>query len=228
MRRYLIYIAIAFILIIAPKGVFALCDKRVLTDYRNLASNIKTTTSYQLINGKPKFSVTLYNLYEGMYIVDETDPERPKKYTASSFDTSTELTLTGFTENQRLIFKVYIQTNSCSNEPLTTKYVTLPNYNEFSEDPICKGLEGFTLCQRWASTSVTQEQFLERVKEYRSKKTVKLTSHPEEQELSFKDRLVRFVGQYYIYLVAGVIILILILAVLQSVFAKKNEFDFRV
>lgn len=228
MRRYLIYMIVAFILIITPKGVFAACDPRVLTDYRNLASNVKTSTNYQMVDGKPVFTVTISNMYSGMYIVDATDPERPKKYTSSSFDGGTELNLTGYGENQRLTFKIYVQTDKCNNEILITKYVTLPNYNEFSEDPVCKGIEGFSLCQRWASTSISYETFLERVEEYKTRKTVQLTSHPEEQKETFKDQVIQFVGKYYIYLVAGIVILILILAALKSIFVKKNEFDFRV
>lgn len=226
MKRYLLYMAIVLSIWIIPSGVEATtCDNRVLSDYRELASNINVYSNYNMVDGEPVFYITFTNIYEDMYIVDKTNN---KTYRYKDFTTDTELTIDGFKEDQRLTFQVYVSVSGCYATLLTTKYVTLPNYNEYSTDPVCVGAEEYSLCQRWGSISGTYETFVASVEAYKEKKNTVTTVTENEKTLTWKEMLFQFVGKYYVYLVSTIILVILMLAALKSMSVKKNQFNFKV
>ena len=217
-------------MLVIPNHVSAiLCDYRTIADYRDLASNIRTYTNYQMVDGQPVFTITFTNIYDDIYIVDETNPDKTKKYTSKNFDDETTLVLSGYKDNQRLTFKIYTSTDGCYGQILGTRYVTLPNYNELSVDPICVGAEEYSLCQRWGANSITNyDDFVSKVNKYKEARKQKITSTAEKQPLTWKEKILKFIGNYYVYLVSGIVILILILAALKSISAKKHEFNFKV
>lgn len=225
MKKYLGFFVAIIAVFIPFKSVNAasICDDKNASDYKYVASNVNVIYTYKMIDDKPVFTITFTNLFYGNVIKDNLG----HRYTYMDFQSETELSLDGYSDNQRLTF--YIYENDCGSRLLATKYVTLPKYNSLSTDPICKGVENYSLCQRWGEINVSYDEFVKKVTAYKeSKKKIVVEEKPFVAELSLRDKIFRFVGKYYVYLVSAVVLVILFLAALKSVSLKKNQFDFKV
>lgn len=227
MKKYYIYISTVFALLMMPIRIYAtnLCDYGLLSDYRSLAKNINVTYSYKMEDDKPVFEVTISNLYEDMYVVDTLTNAT---YDKSDFTSDNEIIISGYQENSKISYQIYTRVAGCYGKMLTTRYVTFPNYNEFSTDEVCVGAEEFSLCQRWGAVAVDYDTFVAEVKAYKTKKANKNNKIIFNDEKTFWEKVFIFVGNYYVYLVSLVIIIILFISVLKKIFVKKNEFDFKV
>jgi hypothetical protein len=221
-------LGVAILIMILPTKVSAasLCENKVLSDYKSLASNINIYYTYSMQNGKPVFDITISNIYEDIYIVDTT---KNKTYKYQNFTSDYELILKGYTDNQRVKFQIYTSVSGCYGQLLSTRYVTLPNYNEYSDDNVCAGAEDYSLCQKWGAMSLSYEEFVSRVEKYKeSKSKPPVVEEEEDKTLSLTEQLFRFVGKYYVFLVGGIIIIILIIAAIRNISLRKNQFDFKV
>jgi hypothetical protein len=235
MKRYLMLLSIVFLLLALPEKANAagLCENKTLSDYRSLAGNINITYDYRMVDGRmalldgqPIFDVTISNIYDDIYIVDTSTN---KTYTYKSFSSETELIIKGYKDNQKIKYQIYTSATGCYGQLLTTRYVTFPNYNEYSADEICKGAEEYSMCQRWGAVSGTYEEFVAKVTTYKENKNKPI---PEEkipsQFATFMEKVFKFIGDYYIFLVAGVVIIILVVAAIRNISVRKNQFDFKV
>lgn len=228
MKRYLIFLSIMLLLSLIPNKVLAanLCENKVLSDYRSLASNINITYTYKVENGKPLFDVIISNIYDDIYIVDTI---KNKTYTYKNFTSETEIVLKGYSDGQTIKYQIYTSATGCYGQLLATRYVTFPKYNEYSTDAVCKGAEEYSLCQRWGTISGTYEDFVSNVNKYKeSKNKVKYEEPKPVKAKTLMELIFSFVGKYYVFLVAGVIIIILIVAAIRNVSLRKNQFDFKV
>lgn len=72
-------------------------------------------------------------------------------------------------------------TNSCK-DVLKTINLKLPEYNKFSDDPLCKGIEEFVLCNPTYNKEIDYETFVSRVNTYKKTKHKTETQLNNEQE----------------------------------------------
>ncbi len=228
MKQYGIYIVVLLTILLIPHSVHAECTNKEIADYRDMAGNILVYTNYTMENNEPKFNIIITNLSSKFYVVDETDSKYPRTYRFKDFTTDNELTLKGYSDNQRRIFKIYSATATCDGQYLATKYVSIPNYNEFASDEVCVGASEYSLCQRWGAVNVDYDTFVSQVNAYKASKKPPEEPAPVEKKETWKDIVLRFIGNYYVYLVSGVVIIILILAALKSISVKKHQFNFKV
>lgn len=225
MKNYVRALIIVALLFIPTKiNAASICNPGLLADYKSLAGNINITYSYKLEKGKPIFEVTISNLYNDMYVVDKLTK---KTYDKADFNSNNELIIGGYRENSKIRYEIYTRVAGCYGKLLTIRYVTFPNYNEFSTDEICVGAEEFSLCKRWGAVAVDYETFVKEVKKYKEKKAEKKPIIFEKEE-TFLEKMFAFVGEYYIYLVSFAIALVLLVAVLSRRRYKRNQFDFKV
>ena len=227
MKKYYIYVFIIFTLLLMPNMVSAagLCEYKLLSDYRSLAGNVNITYSYRMEDGKPVFDVTISNIYDDMYVKDVL---LDKTYTEKDVDANNEIVIKGYRDDLQLKYQIYTTVAGCYGQLLTTKYVTLPNYNEFSADEACVGAEEYSLCQRWGAVSVDYETFIAKVAAYKERKAAQGNEIVFNKNKTLLEKIFAFVGNYYVYLVSLIIIIILGIAALKKIFLKKNQFDFRV
>ncbi len=224
MKRYLIYMAILYGLLFMPYRVQALsCDNRTIAEYREFTNNIKITTDYVMQDGQPVFTIIFNNIHSGIYVRDETTHSMN---IYREFDEGGQLTLEGYRADQKRTFAFYL--DGCYGSPLATRYVTLPAYNAYADDQACSGIEEFNLCQRWAKVSVSRETFLEKTSEYRENKFKQPEPEPEVKEDTWQEKVLKFIGKYYVYLISGVIIFILLLSAIKILSVKKHQFNFKV
>lgn len=227
MKKYYIFFLMVFTLLLMPNVVSAegVCDYKTMSDYRSLAGNVNITYSYRMEDDKPVFDVTISNLYDDMYVKDVS---LNKKYDKSNFDSNNDIVITGYIDDVQLKYQIYTRNVNCYDQLLSTKYVTLPNYNEFSADAVCIGAEEYSLCQRWGAVSVDYDTFIAKVKAYKERKKSAGEVIDFKHDKTLLEKIFSFVGSYYVYLVSLIIIIILIIAALKQIFLKKNQFDFNV
>ena len=230
MKRYLIYMVTIFTIFLVPKvwnvEAIGLCDNKVIADYRELFSNINIYSDYTIVDGQPTFDVTITNIPRNVYVEDVTTGET---YKYASFTTENELIIKGYKENQKLTYRFYMEAEGCYGQVMGSRYVTLPNYNENSNDPLCEGIEEFSLCQKWGASPVSYNDFVSKTNEYREKKRLQQEQKIKEKvDDSFKTKVLNFIVDYYIFLIGGIAVIVLLLVALKTWATEKNEFDFKV
>lgn len=230
MKKYILYIVVAISLFVLPKnGVVqaaGVCDNKTIVDYREMLSNVKVYSDYHIENNQAYFDITITNIPFNVY-VEDTNNNKIYKY--ENFTSQHELIIKNYGENQKLSYRFYIDTPGCYGELLGSRAITLPNYNENSTDPLCVGIEEFSLCRRWNAAYTSYSDFEKRTSEYRKQKGLSaIKEKPKQKQESLKNRIISFVGDYYIYLVAAVAVVVLILIALKTKAEEKSEFDFKV
>lgn len=230
MKKFLIYIGITIFLFVMPNQSVVKaknrCENRTLTDYRELLKNIKIYSDYRIVDNQAVFDVTITNIPYDVYIED-TKNEKIYKY--EDFTTQNELIIRNYAENQKLNYRFYTSASGCYGQVLGSRTVTLPNYNENTVDSLCAGIQEFSLCRKWGGTTVNREELEKKTNEYREKSN--LIPKPNEkktQNEKMKNKIVDFIGKYYIYMVAAVAIVVLLLIALKTKAEEKSEFDFKV
>ena len=180
------------------------CDFTLKAKLKNMASNLNT--SYVPVeNGNTlTFNVTLSNIYPGLVIMDPSTGNE-YRYDANRSRPS-EVTITGLQPDRTYRYEIYSENVACSEASLNVYYVTLPAYNSFYKDPICQGIEDYKLCNRWLKHSLSHEDFVKEVNQYKAS-----LNQPEEEikkeEKELKPFLQFIVDYYYIFIgltVAGV------------------------
>ena len=133
------------------------CDWSEISAKKNLAKEISWSYEYYLDNNNMYFDVTATNVFEDLYVVDETTGNR---YTKGEF------IIKKLSDNQKLVFDIY--SKDCE-EQIATKDISLPAYNKYYGTEYCKGISEYTYCKKWQtlSSSITEEVLKNKTNEYR-------------------------------------------------------------
>ena len=118
------------------------------------SSNLSFNT-YKISDNKATFDITVANMTNDIYLYDSFSD---KKYIKTG-----EFVINDFNDGTKYRFFIKSNDKNCKDEVLLTKYITLPKYNPYYGDPICKGIESYELCQRWGAFNIGS------YKEYKSK-----------------------------------------------------------
>lgn len=230
MKKNLICIAIALVLFFIPHqqkvNAVNVCPNRTLVDYRELLKNVKIYTDYRIVDGKALFDVTITNIPYSVYIEDVSTGIT---YQYENFTTQNELIIKNYEENQKINYRFYTKTDLCYGKVLGTRTVILPNYNENSTDSLCAGIQEFSFCQKWGGLSASRDELEKKTEEYREKKQNQgSTGKPKTNRENIKNKVIEFIVDYYLYLVATVAVIVLILVAIKVKATEKNELDFKV
>lgn len=211
MKKILFVFACLFIFPIVSSAAYS-CD-----EYSKLASNVNII--YEITydaNGTPKFIVTMTNLKDGMIIFDG-------KTTYNKF--SNETFVQNLTTSGNYNYKIYVKNCGLVGE----NNVTLPTYNAYYKDELCKGLEGYSICQRWSGYTANRQKFESDINKLKNQKkqTTEEQKVEEEQEKRWFEKLTGiFVNFWWLI----IIIMVVIIGIYYSLRAKekKKEFNFKV
>ncbi len=194
---------------------FADCDKTILGNYRKLATNVNVT--YE-ITGTPEFVITMTNLHKNMIVYDGN-----KIYTSANFPNGVFSYKT--TKSGRYNYTIYVK--SCGE--IGNKSITLPSYNAYYKDELCKGLENYSICQRWSGYTATRTKFESDIKKIKNQQN--LDRKEEEPTTKLEKRWYeQITGIFVKYWWAIIILMLLIIGIYYTIRAKnkKNEFNFKV
>lgn len=156
-NKYLIIFIICFFL--NPIISNAECSYERQAELSKIASNVQIAYSYENDMGNPVFSVNIINITNDIYVLDNYG--NSFKTFESSFNYSK-----GTTVN----FEIYSNDSSCYGEKLLTKYINIPEINQFALTEECEKYPTFKLCRLWLDTSnISYDDFRKSIENYSNK-----------------------------------------------------------
>ena len=220
MKKIKVMLFVFSLLMVMPNITKAKCDYEEKSRLQTLASNLNFTYNYTKIKeennfSKVGFNITIANMQSELYVVEQTNQK------IFYYNNQKEIVISNYNPGSTIEFIVYANTNSCLGERLITNYVTLPPYNQFYKDPICDGVVGYQLCNRWAYVSMSYDEFVENVKSYKEKMN-QGNILPEEPDEDLIEKIIAFLSKYSFYLFGGIII---ICSGLIIYLKRKDDFD---
>lgn len=197
MKRIMVAYKLWFVLLfmIAPSMVFARsktkCDYTLLSNLKNFTSNVDITYTYHIENDDAYFDITLTNIRDNIYFVDNTN-NKTYYYT----DTLNGIITIPNYKSGKVSFSFYSNHNECLNEKLAIKYVNLPLYNKYYNYPECEGVTNLKACEKWSGYSASIEEFRDEVTKYKEKKEDNNTVKNIEN-LTWFNKLVKIYTNYF-------------------------------
>ena len=221
MKKFIRLILFTLVMIL-PIKVFGTCTVDDKIRYLTLSSNITTSYDYVENNDKVTFSITIHNVHKDLVVKDNVNN---RSYSSNRNDLN-NYTISNLNDGTNYSFSIYAKSGDCSYKLLNTVYVNLPKYNKYYKDPLCDGIEGYNLCQRWGEIGdIDYETFKLKVEEYK-KKTV-IEEEPKNDDGKETASLVEIIGdfwaKYYLYITIGTIVLLTPIIIIVN---KKNKYDF--
>ena len=187
-----------------PMIARAECDQQRLTDLSRIASNVKLSSNY---NGEA-FIITMSNLTSDLYTVD---------IYGDSFYGGEDKQFEFYSDS--VAFNIYSNDPNCPGLLLTSKTITLPTFNIYSENAECEKYPDFKYCNKWGNYAITDEQFESALNSYKSMINSKVTSGDDNY----------FLFQYVLTTVKDnvvllfVVIIIIIILFVYLIFRKKRK-----
>ena len=219
MKRIKVILFVFSLLMIMPNVVNAECDYTQKSKLQALASNLNFTYNYKEtdngINSSVDFNITISNLNPNFYIVDQSNIR------VLYYNNKNEVTINNYKPGTTTEFIIYGNSGDCKGLELLSNYITLPSYNRFYKDSVCDGIEDYKLCKRWTKVDLSHDEFVKKVNEYREQMKVEEVPNVEK-ELSFGEKVIRFLTKYSIYLFGGIIV---VCSVLIFYLNRKDDFD---
>lgn len=204
-----------FVLLFAPLIVKAECSTDEVIRLKSLASKISITYDYTEKNDYISFSATFHNVHKDLKLIDVTN----KEY--SSNEEFSDVKIDNLNFSGTYYVNIVSKLQNCKNELMLKKYYTIPYYNSYSSDELCKGNETKTVCQKWTNTSsITYEQFKKALEE---KKDTDTKTSEDDQKSTKPSIITELFVKYYYILFGGIIVISLTLIIVIN---KKNSFDF--
>lgn len=209
-------IVLLFFLLLFPKNVFAVhevIDARCTTSLKTLLRQEAQDIVYRLSkvdeDGVISYTAYFYNFTDNVIIKDSSD---------NIYDT-------GIIENLKpgsaLVLSFYASDNNyCSGYKISSRVINVPYYNPYFGSDICKGYESFLLCQENVDVSLTQNQFEEKLQEYKEsliKDEIIVDDVIDDDSFSFYD----FLYTYGMYIIG--VILFIVITILIYIINKKRK-----
>lgn len=195
------------------------CDYIELAELKSIATNIRYIYDYKIENDTAIFKITFTNIYKEFYIYDVNNN---KYYYPDQNKDISEITVDGYQSGKSYNFIVYTTREKCEEQTIYSFYVTLPNYNKYYSDLLCKDYQNYKLCQKWANLGdISYDEFQKQMNEYiESLKIKNEESKENEQTIHW---LLEFYLKYYIYILPIVIVTLLVIIYSLS---RKNKIGF--
>lgn len=199
-KKYLILTAMLSLLCI--NKTYAACTQEEINEFKKIEDEYKITYEFNLAT--KDYNVTIYNPYPDMYgyIPDE-------KIDLTKYISYTEKSITiGEVKPGKYEFKIISVTTECKN--LKTLKVSLSNYNAYYNDPMCKGIEEFYLCQPTYDKKIDRETFESRVNTYKNTKSNKKEENIQQEEKK-ENQIIKYIKENLLQIIIIVIFIILVI-----------------
>lgn len=208
------FLGIAAALCFLPISAHAECSSERIAELNKIANNVQVSYDYEMVDETPKFKVTVSNLTNDIYMVDDIFAQNISGTGDKVLD---------YASGTHINFTVYSNDNNCKNEALTTKYVNLPAFNYYYYDERCKDNSEYNYCKMWVDTSkLTDEEFAKGLEEYKNKNK---TSLKEEKKENKKNGIIDFIdkNKTILFLTGGAILVVTISVVIVLLNRKRKK-----
>lgn len=214
--RKLKFLLIIFALCLIPNKARAYCTSSEKARLKKIVSNINITYDYEIVNSIAKFTIKFSNLTPDIYFKDPYD----NRYEVSDLQNN-EIVLNNYFEGSSYAFNFYGR-NSCSGSIISTLYVNTPNYNPYYQYSVCDDAKEYELCGKWVSHSLTRDEFIEKVNQYKQKNGI-IDNTDIKKDISYVDFAFSFIKMYGLYILIGLIVIIITIKIIRY---KKDTFGF--
>lgn len=213
MYKKVLFIICLFVLL--PMNVKALmCSNEKKAKFREQAKNVAINYTYQETDNDITFDIKFDNIPSDFYLYDVDTGDRYYPNEQSS------AVVNNVQKNKSYKFWVYTSDALCENETLYTHYITIPGYNIYYKDNLCKGIEAYKLCNKWLNINMSYDEWKNEVNKYiESLKKQQVVVEQEEIKGIF-DYVFDFYTSYYYFILPG-IILVCIVGI--YVYNKKHD-----
>ena len=155
---------VLLLLILLPNTVFAECTKEEINYFKRIENNYKI--NYEYNKDTKDYTVTFYSpepdKYEYMIYSEK------ENFTNCDAVSEKETVCHNVQANEYYI-EILGQTTTCT-DALKDLTINLSRYNNFSEDPLCEGIEEFVLCQPTYDKELDYDTFVSRINTYKKTK----------------------------------------------------------
>lgn len=206
------------------------CNAVSLNELRTLASNVKinyvedtiTQSYFDAVTGEyapaeeDVLYIKIYNMTSRIYISYEmtgagiqSDPDKNKILTLDDVGEDGTITIKQGAKDTMVnyTFKIFSDAYGCSNKTLRTVKLTLPRYNYYSKQSICRDIPEYYLCKPFVTfNGDNNEDFYEKVTEYKEKLAEQKKEEEDDGDNIISDTL-SGVSKYK-YIIVGVIVLV--------------------
>jgi len=215
-RKYSNFL-ILLIIVLFPIKVDALsCLNSMKVKYQNMARNIAYSYDAKEVKGKTVFTLIFSNVPSSLAI---NNASKGGWYYRNK---NGEIVISNLNANTNYRYDVYaIDKQGCDNISLYSFNIILPYYNKYYTDPLCKGIENYSLCQKWINVVYEYDDWVNKIEKY--KKSLIIEEEivtPEEKRESIIEKIVDFYGKIY-YIIFPIIIIAGLLTI--YVYNKKRE-----
>lgn len=201
--KYVIFALIC--MCVTPLITHAECDYQRLAELSRLASNVQLSYTYSEESG---FQITMTNLTNDLYATNiygqriNGGAERVFEAISGSYN-----------------YDIYSNDSNCPGEFLLRKSINLPVRNSYSYYDECKQYPNFKYCQMWSNISVTHEQFMEELEQYKGN-VEEMKDQLTTEKVSIFDTLLEVLGaNWFMFVFLGVVVLLTLIIF----FVKKKH-----
>ena len=213
--RKIVFSIFCFLFLFPLSVSAASCTKEQISRYEQLASAIQTTFEYKETEEGLTFDILFHNVHEDLYIINYNS------LASYEYKNSGIITAHSYMPGQIYKFSVLNYNGYCETQIVRSIIVTTPNYNKYYKDPVCDGVNGFELCQKWANIgNISYERFVEGVNDYKEKNKVNEVAPEEETDQNVVNDIRSFLATYYIYII---ICILIIASIIMYLVNKKNK-----
>ena len=196
MKKKLLIFLVSFFAFV-PSSSALMCSNELKVEYQNMAKNISVNYEYIETNDDVTFTIKFSNIPEGFSIHDYKQGIT-YNYSGSELVIPAE-------KNKSYSFNIYYPDTPCHMEVLYKHYITIPAYNKYYKDELCKGIEDYKLCSKWLNITYSYDEWKTKIINY--KKSIKQDEQKNDTyEKTMIDKIIEFYSDYYMFILPGVII----------------------
>ncbi len=212
MKKYKLLTLVISIFILLPK-VYAECTQEEIDYFKEIEDEYQIT--YTFNEDTKDYTVTFY----------ESEPDSYYYY----FDAAEEERLCDEADGKYVCknvkpgsyeIEVYAATDTCE---VSIKKETLDlNYNQFSKDELCDGIEEFVLCQPDYDQDISYEEFISRVETY--KKTKEPEPNNNNQQKS-ENKIIEYINNnlFQVIVISAFVVMVIITIILTASSIRKSR-----
>ena len=205
MNRKKIIISTLILSLFSINQVYASCTKEELEEFKKIEKEYKVT--YEFNKATKDYTVTFNSpktgIYDYIFRIDEN------KICKDIDELGIKTECYNISPGEYEI-EIIAKTENC-NDVLKKTTLKLPQYNNFSDDPLCIGIEEFYLCKSTYDKKIDYETFVSRVNTYKKTKENKDENQIEKHENTKNEEIKKFIENNITKIIIITIFLILLI-----------------
>lgn len=169
---------------------------------------------------------------------ESADFSEDEEYTYTTLDENGNIVQTIYYEENKAIIRninsnkytamVMPSTSTGCDETIRTEKLSLQSYNVYADDPRCANvnIEEFPMCDPWYEGTISEETFTQNYNDYQEQQAEENKppeEEPQEEEPTIGDQIFEFLSNYYIHIIVGVIIIVVVGTIIQALVRRHKK-----